>query len=151
LPTLAVTALSVMHRYFAQFATVIARATGSPYAFLICAVGVVAWALSGPLFHYSQNWQLLINTATTIVTFLMVFLIQNSQNRDGVALQTKLDELIRSSSAQNAFIGIEKLSDQELDALHERCVTAAEHSQRLLDKAKAEREARKKRVTQKAS
>jgi low affinity Fe/Cu permease len=140
-----------MHKHFAQFATAISRATGSPYAFLICVIGVIAWALSGPIFHYSQNWQLVINTATTIITFLMVFLIQNSQNRDGLALQTKLDELIRSSSAQNDFIGIEKLSDKELDALHERCVSAAEKSQRLLDKAKAEREARKKRTTQKAS
>ena len=93
----------------------------------------------------------MINTGTTIITFLMVFLIQNSQNRDGVALQTKLDELIRSSAAQNDFIGIEKLSDKELDVLHERCVAAAANSQRLLEKAKVEREARKKRVMQKAS
>jgi low affinity Fe/Cu permease len=135
-----------MQKHFAEFATAIARATGSPYAFLFCFLAVVVWALTGPLFHFSEGWQLVINTGTTIVTFLMVFLIQNSQNRDGLALQTKLDELIRSSDAENEFIGIEKLTDKELDVLHARCVTAAEQSQRRLDRAKAERETRMARV-----
>jgi len=112
--------------------------------------GVIVWALSGPAFHYSQAWQMVINTGTTIITFLMVFLIQNSQNRDGLALQTKLDELIRSSDAEDEFMGIEKLSDRELDALHERCVAAAADSQRLLDRARAARDARKSRTKEKA-
>ena len=139
-----------MHKHFAEFASAIARAAGSPYAFILCVLAVLFWAVTGPLFHFSQDWQLVINTGTTIVTFLMVFLIQNSQNRDGVALQTKLDELIRSSSAENEFIGIEKLTDKELDALHQQCVTAAEKTQRRLDRAKAEREARKARLKAKA-
>jgi len=77
------------------------------------------WAATGPVFHYSDTWQLVINTGTTIVTFLMVFLIQNSQNRDGAAIQVKLDELIRVSAAKNFFVGIEHLSDEEIDRLRE--------------------------------
>jgi len=76
------------------------------------------------VFHFSDTWQLVINTGTTIVTFLMVFLIQNSQNREGAAIQAKLDELIRSSAAQNAFIGIEHLTQEEVDAFRERCAQA---------------------------
>src|SRR5690349_15556370 len=102
-----------MDKLFAKFATTTARVTGSPAAFLICVIVVVAWAVSGPFFDYSENWQLVINTGTTIVTFLMVFLIQNTQNRDGAAVQTKLDELIRTSNADDAFMGIEKLTDKE--------------------------------------
>lgn len=139
-----------MHKHFSQLGSAASRLAGSPYTFLICVGAVIVWALAGPAFHYSQDWQLVINTGTTIVTFLMVFLIQNSQNRDGVALQTKLDELIRSSSAENDFIGIEKLTDKELDALHQQCVSAAEKTQRRLDRAKAEREARKARMKAKA-
>ena len=139
-----------MHKHFAEFASAIARAAGSPLAFLLCLIAVMAWALTGPIFHFSEGWQLVINTGTTIVTFLMVFLIQNSQNRDGLALQTKLDELIRSSGAENEFIGIEKLTDKELDALHEQCVKAAEKTQRRLDCAKAERRARMARMNKKA-
>jgi low affinity Fe/Cu permease len=101
-------------RLFAKFASVTAHAAGSPIAFLLCVVIVLIWAISGPLFGFSETWQLVINTATTIITFLMVFLIQNTQNRDGAALQTKLDELIRTSNAEDQFIGIEKLTDKEL-------------------------------------
>ena len=82
---------------------------------------VLIWAITGPLFGYSDTWQLVINTGTTIVTFLMVFLIQNSQNRDGAAIQAKLDELIRVSKARNSFVGIERLTDEELDEIRERC------------------------------
>ena len=139
-----------MHKLFSQFASTASRLAGSPYTFLICLSGVIVWALAGPAFHYSEAWQMVINTGTTIITFLMVFLIQNSQNRDGLALQTKLDELIRSSDAEDEFMGIEKLSDRELDAMHERCVTAAADSQRLLDRARTERETRKTRTKQKA-
>ncbi|HEY0354245.1 MAG TPA: low affinity iron permease family protein, partial [Enterovirga sp.] len=99
--------------------------TGRPITFAFCVVVVVAWALSGPFFHFSDTWQLIINTGTTIVTFLMVFLIQNTQNRDGAAIQAKLDELIRASAAQNRYIGIEHLTEEELDELRQRCETRA--------------------------
>ncbi|RWG21579.1 MAG: low affinity iron permease family protein, partial [Mesorhizobium sp.] len=89
----------------------VAHAAGRAWAFVLCVVSVVLWAIAGPAFHYSETWQLIINTATTIVTFLMVFLIQNTQNRDGVAIQAKLDELIRSGRAKNDFIGIEHLTE----------------------------------------
>jgi low affinity Fe/Cu permease len=91
------------------------------------ATGVVfLWAVNGPIFHYSDTWQLVINTGTTIVTFLMVFLIQNSQNRDSAAIQVKLDELIRVSAVHNSFVGIEHLSDDELDEIRSKCERRAE-------------------------
>jgi low affinity Fe/Cu permease len=135
----------LMDKLFAKFANVTAKATGSPAAFLICVTVVLIWALSGPFFNFSENWQLVINTGTTIVTFLMVFLIQNTQNRDGSAVQTKLDELIRSSDAEDEFMGIEKLTDRELEDLHARCERAAKKSRTVLERAKAERERRKGR------
>jgi len=102
-------------RIFGELANSVALASGKPPAF-VAAVGVVLiWALSGPLFSYSDTWQLVINTGTTIITFLMVFLIQNSQNRDSAAIQVKLDELISTSSAKNIYVGIEHLTDEELD------------------------------------
>ena len=134
-----------MEHLFAKFASATARATGSPIAFLLCLAVVVLWAVSGPFFGFSETWQLVINTGTTIVTFLMVFLIQNTQNRDGTALQTKLDELIRSSAAKNEFMGIEKLTDHELEALHAKCEESARHSAAVLKRTRAEREARRKR------
>lgn len=139
--------MEAMNRQFAHFATATAKATGSPAAFLICVLLVVGWALSGPVFHYSETWQLVINTGTTIITFLMVFLIQNTQNRDGTALQTKLDELIRSSNAEDEFMGIENLTDKELAELHARCEAAAKRSQDLLEKAAAERRNRARSST----
>ena len=134
-----------MERLFARFANATARVTGSSQAFLLCVLLVVVWAASGPYFHYSENWQLVINTGTTIITFLMVFLIQNTQNRDGAAVQTKLDELIRSSDAENAFMGIEKLTDTELEHLHAQCEAAAAKTERMLARARAERETRSAR------
>ena len=131
-----------MDHLFARFANRIAHIAGSPITFLACVAIVVAWAISGPFFGFSETWELLINTGTTIVTFLMVFLIQNTQNRDGVALQTKLDELIRSSDAQNEFIGIEKLTDRELSILHEKCEAAARKSHATLERTRAERRRR---------
>ncbi len=131
-----------MERLFARFANATARATGSPVAFLLCVAAVVAWAASGPLFKFSETWQLVINTGTTIITFLMVFLIQNTQNRDGAAVQTKLDELIRASDAENEFMGIERLTDHELAELHARCEKAAARTDRLMKRANAERESR---------
>ena len=90
-----------LEKRFAQFANATARVTGSPMAFLICVASVLIWAATGPIFKFSETWQLVINTGTTIITFLMVFLIQNTQNRDNAALQAKLDELIRASKAKN--------------------------------------------------
>jgi low affinity Fe/Cu permease len=137
-----------MDKLFARFANATAKATGSPIAFLLCVMSVLVWAGTGPVFHYSETWQLVINTGTTIVTFLMVFLIQNTQNRDGAAIQTKLDELIRSSDAGDEFMGIEKLTDKELDLLHAKCARAADNSRRLMEEAEAERKNRSgKRAT----
>jgi low affinity Fe/Cu permease len=106
---------------FDQLAKTTARASGRPLAFCV-AIGLVAvWLVTGPLFGFSDTWQLVINTGTTIVTFLMVFLIQNTQNRDGAAIQVKLDELIRTSAAQNLYIGIERLTEEELEEIRKRC------------------------------
>ncbi len=103
---------------FERLANRVATAAGRPRAFLLALTIVIVWGLSGPLFHWSDTWQLVINTGTTIVTFLMVFLIQNAQNRDGAAIQAKLDELIRAvSHARNEFIGIEHLTEVELDEI----------------------------------
>jgi low affinity Fe/Cu permease len=103
---------------FKSFAQGAARATGRPLTFLCALLIIVVWAISGPLFHYSDTWQLVINTGTTIITFLMVFLIQNTQNRDGEALQVKLDELIRAlEGADNALLDLEELEDERLDAI----------------------------------
>ena len=106
-----------MDRFFERLSGRIATATGQPAAFVLALATIVVWAVTGPLFNWSDTWQLVINTGTTIVTFLMVFLIQNAQNRDGSAIQAKLDELIRSSHARNQFIGVEHLSQSELLAL----------------------------------
>jgi low affinity Fe/Cu permease len=104
-----------MEKAFNRVAEAVARATGRPWAFALCLASVLIWGGTGPVFHYSETWQLVINTGTTIVTFLMVFLIQNTQNRDGAAIQAKLDELIRSGRAKNDFIGIEHLTEAEVD------------------------------------
>src|SRR6187402_1703842 len=122
-----------MDKFFAKFANATAHVAGTPAVFLICVVVVLVWAVSGPFFGFSETWQLVINTGTTIVTFLMVFLIQNTQNRDGAAVQTKLDELIRSSDSEDEFMGIEKLTDKQLDALHAKCERMARNSNRLLE------------------
>ena len=104
-----------MNRLFTTIASAIARFVGKPLAFVIAVATVVVWAICGPIFGYSDTWQLIINTGTTIVTFLIVFLIQNSQNRDAAAVHAKFDEIIRHlEGADNAFIGIEHLTDREL-------------------------------------
>jgi low affinity Fe/Cu permease len=111
---------------FASFASFTARSSGRPATFVISCVVIVVWAVTGPMFHYSDTWQLIINTGTTIVTFLMVFLIQNTQNRDGTAIQAKLDELIRAhQDARNTYMGIEKLPEAKLEALREHCADDA--------------------------
>jgi low affinity Fe/Cu permease len=113
-------------KLFGDIANRTAQAAGRALTFVIAALVVVVWAVTGPIFHYSDTWQLVINTGTTIVTFLMVFLIQNSQNRDGAAIQVKLDELIRVSTAHNSFVGIEHLSDDELEEIRVKCERRAE-------------------------
>ena len=105
---------------FRRFAHQASRATGSPWAFALGVAVVLVWAASGHLFHYSENWQLVINTGTTIITFLMVFLIQNTQARDSKELHIKLDELIRAvDSARNTLINCDELSDEELEKIEQ--------------------------------
>jgi len=106
---------------FGKFAAGASSWLGSRWAFVGAIIIIIVWALTGPLFHYSDTWQLVINTGTTIITFLMVFIIQNTQNRDARAINLKLDELIHAiDSAKNQMMDIENLSDKELDALHEK-------------------------------
>jgi low affinity Fe/Cu permease len=113
---------SFLGAWFSHFAQATARWTGHPTAFLLAVAVVLIWIVSGPLFNYSDTWQLVINTGTTIVTFLMVFLIQNTQNRDTMALQLKLSELVLAmEGAENKFAAVEDLTDEELETLHEEC------------------------------
>ncbi|WP_027998531.1 low affinity iron permease family protein [Sinorhizobium arboris] len=104
---------------FSKFSSAVAEYSGRPAVFVLALVSVVLWGLTGPIFGFSQTWQLVVNTGTTIITFLMVFVLQNTQNRDGRALQAKLDELILTSSAENRYVGIEKLDEKELKRLAE--------------------------------
>ena len=126
--------------FFSAFASTVADWSGKPVTFVIATLLVIAWAVTGPIFDYSETWQLVINTSTTIITFLMVFVLQNSQNRDGKALQAKLDELILSSRASNKFIGAEKLNEEELREMSEKLKQDAET---LEDKADDRSEDRK--------
>lgn len=117
-----------MSKLFTRLANAFAAGAGSPLTFIACVVFVLVWAITGPLFGFSDTWQLVINTSTTIVTFVLVFLIQNTQNRDNSALQAKLDELIRSQvSASNEFIGIEHLTDEELREILAKVEENAHH------------------------
>ena len=105
-----------MDKFFTFCAARISTLAGQPIAFVLAVTLIIIWGATGPLFHYSDTWQLVVNTATTIVTFLMVFLIQNSQNRDAAAMQAKLDELLRAvDKAREQFIGIEHLTDQQIE------------------------------------
>ena len=112
--------MPVGSQWFRRFAEGTARRSGRPGAFLLAADMVIVWGITGPVFHFSETWQLVINTGTTIVTFLMVFLIQNSQNRDSVALQIKLDELIRATAAHNELLAVEDLDDDALDRVRQQ-------------------------------
>ena len=111
---------------FSRFSGGVAQLTGKPATFVIAVAGILIWGLTGPLFGFSETWQLVVNTGTTIITFLMVFVLQNSQNRDGKAVQAKLDELILTSEAENRFMGIEHLDETELKRLTELLREAAE-------------------------
>jgi low affinity Fe/Cu permease len=125
--------LSAMTRLFSHLANSVAHAAGKPMTFALCCLAIILWGATGPLFGFSDTWQLIINTSTTIITFLMVFLIQNTQNRDGAAIQAKLDELIRSSAARNAFVGIEHLTAEEVEAIRIKCErrAKAEHASEM--------------------
>jgi low affinity Fe/Cu permease len=117
--------------FFEKFANAATHFTGSSYAFIAAACIIVIWAACGPLFNYSETWQLIINTGTTIITFLMVFLIQKAQNKDSKAIQIKLNELIASSTrASNRLVDIEDLSEDELDAIHKFYAQLAELAKR---------------------
>jgi low affinity Fe/Cu permease len=121
-----------MRRFFNWFATKTSTAAGQPFTFVIAVLIILIWAVTGPMFAYSDTWQLIINTGTTIVTFLMVFLIQNSQNRDGAAMQAKLDELLRAvDKAREQFIGIEHLTDQQIELLR---AALERHAQQVKEK-----------------
>ncbi len=123
---------------FTQFARTAATVTGKPITF-ICAVAIIlGWALMGPFFGFSDTWQLVINTSTTIVTFLMVFLIQNTQNRDTEALQIKLDEIIRSThGARNEVLDLEYMDEKQLDSIRKEYLELAEHARKHLEKRKS--------------
>jgi low affinity Fe/Cu permease len=107
-----------MDRFFTRIATRISVAAGQPVSFLLAIGVILVWAITGPIFGFSDTWQLIVNTGTTIVTFLMVFLIQNTQNRDAAAMQAKLDELLRSvGKARDQFIGVEHLTEREIETI----------------------------------
>lgn len=117
-------------KWFSQFSSYLSTMTGRPATFVLAAALVLLWAITGPFFHYSDTWQLVINTSTTIVTFLMVFLIQNTQNRDTAAMQIKLDELIRAlEGAHNALLDLEELEEKDLNRFRK-------HYEKLADEAR---------------
>ena len=125
--------------WFARFAKATARAAGRPYAFLLAVLVVAAWLVTGPIFRFSDSWQLVINTGTTIVTFLMVFLIQNAQYRDAEAVQVKLDELLRvSNGAHNALLDLEELEERDLDLIRASYARLAEKARAGLRRGQAD-------------
>jgi low affinity Fe/Cu permease len=122
-----------MNDSFRRFAQKISSITGTPYAFGFSVLIIITWGFLGPIFGYSDTWQLVINTGTTIITFLMVFLIQNTQNRDNRALQLKLDELIRANKhARNQLIDLEELNDVELDKIHQELIAVHQQTEEKL-------------------
>ncbi len=123
--------------WFSRFAKWASRVTGRTFTFAVALVVIIAWLATGPLFHFSDTWQLIINTATTIITFLMVFLIQNTQNRDTEAIQIKLDELIRSTKgAHNALLDLEELEEKSLDEFRSQYEALARKARTELLKGK---------------
>jgi low affinity Fe/Cu permease len=119
---------------FEKFASAVTKATGSSAAFIIALATVIIWAVTGPIFHYSETWQLVINTGTTIVTFLMVFLIQKAQNKDSISVQLKLNELIAATKgASNRLVSVENLTEEELAVLQRHYETMAEITKKASD------------------
>ena len=124
---------------FNRFAKAVSRVTGQPTTFLLATLAIVSWAITGPIFGYSNTWQLVINTSTTIITFLMVFLIQNTQNRDSQALQLKMDELIRvTRGAHNALLDLEELEDEELAIIRRQYGELATRARMALKQGEAD-------------
>lgn len=124
-----------MNDIFRKFSHTVSVAAGSPWAFIAAVLLILVWAISGPVFNFSQTWQLVINTGTTIITFLMIFLVQNTQNRDAKAIHLKLDELIHAEKrAHNRLIGAEELPDEELEIEKEEIVNGTKTKTRIIKK-----------------
>lgn len=122
---------------FTRFSKWTARAAGQPITFAVAVLILVIWAGLGPWFHFSDTWQLVINTGTTIITFLMVFLIQSTQNRESAAVHLKIDELIRATKgAKNALLDLEDLEESELDAIRDNYLKMAEHAHKAMERRK---------------
>ncbi|WP_192258430.1 low affinity iron permease family protein [Mesorhizobium caraganae] len=138
-----------LEKLFTKIANTVAHLAGLPLTFVGCCAIVIVWAVSGPFFGFSDTWQLVINTGTTIITFLMVFLIQNTQNRDGAAVQAKLDELIRVGKGHNHFIGIEHLTETEVEEIRDKCERAAKRHDREIAEAAAKKAVAQKRAPKK--
>ena len=135
--------LETMQDKFSALAQVISHATGHPAAFLLALLAIIVWGITGPLFGYSDTWQLVINTSTTIVTFLMVFLIQNTQNRDTLALQLKLSALVLSQKgAKNSFAELEDMTDDELENIHAELRKRAQHTLHTLHRRRGQKAAK---------
>jgi low affinity Fe/Cu permease len=141
----------MIEKLFTRIANTVSHLAGLPPTFIACCAIVIAWAVSGPFFGFSDTWQLVINTGTTIITFLMVFLIQNTQNRDGAAVQAKLDELIRVSEGHNHFIGIEHLTETEVEEIRAKCERAAKRHDREIAELATKKAVAQKRSTKKSA
>jgi len=129
-----------MRELFRKFAQITSQAVGSSWAFILAVLIILIWAVTGPMFHYSDTWQLVINTSTTIITFLMVFLIQNTQNRDAKAIHLKLDELIKGvKGARTSMVNLEQLSDKDLERLQKEFERLHHSETRQVHEEEAER------------
>ena len=136
-------------RFFNRFSAVVTRVTGGAVAFVVAVLIILVWAVTGPLFHFSDTWQLVINTGTTIITFLMVFVIQHSQNKDTTALQLKLDELISASKASNKLINIENLDDDQIEEFRKFYANMSESAAAEKEDRKKEKVARERKQNEK--
>ena len=131
-----------MRELFRKFAQITSTAVGSSWAFIFAVFIIIVWAVTGPMFHYSDTWQLVINTGTTIITFLMVFLIQNTQNRDAKAIHLKLDELLKGvKGARTSLVNLEQLSDKDLERLQKEFERIHHAENREIEEVEAERQA----------
>src|ERR1041384_2027900 len=130
-----------MNKIFRKFANLVSNIVGTSWVFILAVTVIVVWALSGPMFHYSDTWQLVINTGTTIITFLMVFLIQNTQNRDAKAIHLKLDELIKGvKGARTSLVNLEQLSDEDLERLQKEFERIHHAEKQEIEEVEAERQ-----------